>query len=34
LFDRTEDATDLKLVDTRSFGNGAEVLTYHVERAS
>jgi dihydrofolate reductase len=34
LFDRTEDATDLKLVDTRSFGNGAVVLTYHVERAS
>jgi len=34
LFDRTEDATDLKLADTRSFGNGAVVLTYHVERAS
>jgi dihydrofolate reductase len=33
LFDRTEDATDLKLVDTRSFDNGAVVLTYHVERA-
>lgn len=34
LFDKTEDATDLKLVDTRSFDNGAVVLTYHVERAS
>ena len=34
LFDRTEDATDLKLVDTRSFANGAVVLTYHVERTA
>lgn len=34
LFDRTEDATDLKLVDTRSFANGAVVLTYHVETTS
>ena len=32
LFDRTEDATDLRLVDTRSFANGAVVLTYRVER--
>ncbi|RWM24101.1 MAG: dihydrofolate reductase [Mesorhizobium sp.] len=32
VFDETDDATSLKLVDTRPFDNGAVVLTYHVVR--
>jgi dihydrofolate reductase len=34
LFDESTDATTLKLVDTRSFGNGVVVLTYHPSKFS